>query len=1027
LQATTIQDHKTQGAVANKAKRRGCILILFILLLTHFFTFLPQVLAQLPRLQFQHVTVEQGLSHPSINEICEDSCGFMWFGASSGLNRFDGKEIKSLDLPAIHALCTGTNGDVWVGTSTGGLSLSCISVARDTIIPYRLAVYGGGVRAIVNDPDSSLWIGTDIGLFHMDPRSGKFNRMGTEGLADLGVNSIADDGRGNLWLVTRGKIVRFEKATQKGQFVCNRPGNWHSSTSLAPDGAIWIAGGIHGRLLRIDPKSMRLDSTFKGGPRFLTTTVTIDASGIVYVGTDGEGMKIYDPVAKSWETYRHRASDPFSIADDHINSIVLDKCGNIWIGTQRGISWASRWRRRFSVVSIEDENKGDPRPGEVRDIAEDEDGNLWLGTAGGLKKWDRKHGTVEAVKVASNRINALQIVQRDQLWIGMSGGEKLLRLTIGRRNNVRKGTLPPLPKIQGRVTTMFKDGDTTIWLGCTRSKLFRYDLRTGHAATYTYETPEELFPGRVAFQGDDCPRMIYRDRERALWIATSWGVLKLDEQTGRLKRFLHSEPRSFQENMWCIYEDTRGNFWVGTDLGLELFDRAQGVFHPVIRTLRRLQGRTVAGILGDQSGALWMQTDGELLRYHQSTGEIKHYGASDGYPITTLGTFFTLGNRARCITRAGEFVFGIKDGIVLFRPEEIVDNPNKPHVAIAEVELLGGAIPRNGSWLRNFVPPRQPLRLSADENALEFKFAALDFTMPRQNKYAVWLEPADLSWSYLGTENSVRFVNLPSGSYRLRVKAANNDSVWSATEATFDFRIYPPWWKSLWAYIGYVLVFGLVLYMIYRARIARLNALERLRLNIAGDLHDEIGTGLSSIALQTELLSRTARSATEQENALAEIVKTARTLADSTRDVVWVLAPQHERLSDLVLKMRTEAPRALAVEDPAFEEHLEHPEVILSTEARKHVLMMYKEILHNIQRHAHAERVSIEVTEQQGIFELIAKDSGVGFVPETANCGHGLKNLHFRAKELGGTLTIASIPGKGTTVQFSVELTRLRD
>ncbi|TSA15867.1 hypothetical protein D4R75_14355 [bacterium] len=206
-----------------------------------------------------------------------------------------------------------------------------------------------------------------------------------------------------------------------------------------------------------------------------------------------------------------------------------------------------------------------------------------------------------------------------------------------------------------------------------------------------------------------------------------------------------------------------------------------------------------------------------------------------------------------------------------------------------------------------------------------------------------------------------------------------------------------------------------------------MKALERLRMNIAGDLHDEIGTWLSSIALQTELLTRTTRSATEQQIALADIVTTARTLAESTRDVVWVLAPQHESLSDLVLKMRTEAPRILAVEDPAFAEHLEHPDAILSTEARKHVLLMYKEILHNVQRHAHADRVSLEVNEQQGTFELIVRDSGVGFVPENANCGHGLKNLRFRAKELGGTLTITSVPGKGTRVQFVVELTRLRD
>ncbi len=1020
----------------NKAQAHRGVLILFIFLLTLSLTFQPQVSAQLPKLQFQHVTVEQGLSHPAVFEICEDSSGFMWFGSFSGLNRYDGNEIKSVKSPSIHALCTGTNGDVWIGSAAGAQWLSCLSAARDTMIDYQLPAFGAGVRALVNDSDGSLWVGTDAGLFHKDVRSEKFILMGTQALADSGVNSMADDKHGNLWLVTRGKIVRFDKVTGRGYAVCQRQYGGHSATSVGPDGSLWVAGGINGLLCRIDPKSMRVDSIFEKGPRVPTSSVAVDGSGIVYIGTSGMGLKIYDPAARSWVTYRHRARDPCSICDDDINTVVLDRTGNIWIGTSSGVSWAPRWGRRFSFVSIDTDDKDLLRPQEVRDIVEDSDGNLWLATArGSLRKLDRRHNTVTVLRINSRDIYSLGLAYHTRLWIGMREGLGLRQLDIADTTSTKTEPVPHLTEIDGVVTAMLKEGERTMWLGCTSSRVYRYNLRTGETVLYRYETPEELFPGRVAFFGEDCPRMIYRDRKGTLWIATAYGILNLDERSGSFRRHLHTATEEmnfqqitwFQENTWCVYEDTRGNFWVGTDVGFDLFDREQQSFHPVIHTSRRFQGRTVLGILEDKAGMLWLQTDGELLRYNHTTGETKHFGAKDGYPVTMLNSFFTLGNRARCITHAGELVFGVRDGIVIFRPEEIVDNPNKPPVVITEAKILGQVLARNRSRMSDFFLPHQPLRLSADENSLEFKFAAFDYTMPSQNKYAMRLEPSDKDWISLGTENSTRFVNLPSGSYLLRVKAANNDSVWSATEATFDFRIYPPWYKTLWAYIGYVFAIGLAIYLIFRARIARLKALERLRMNIAGDLHDELGTGLSSIALQTELFSRTERSATEQKDALAEIVKTARTLADSTRDVVWVLAPQHERLSDLVLKMRTEAPRILAVEDPAFAEHLEHPEVTLSTQARKHVLLMCKEILHNVQRHAHAERVSIEINEMQGVFQLSVRDSGIGFVPDNANCVYGLRNLHFRAKELGGTLTITSVPGKGTTVQFSVELTRLRD
>ena len=960
----------------------------------------------------------------------------MWFGSFSGLNRYDGNEIKSVKTPSIHALCTGTNGDVWIGSAAGAQWLSCLSAARDTMIDYQLPAFGAGVRALLNDSDGSLWVGTDAGLFHKDVGSEKLILMGTQALADSGVNSMADDKHGNLWLVTRGKIVRFEKITRRGYVVCRRQYGGHSATSIGPDGSVWIAGGIDGLLCRIDPKSMSVDSIFEKGPRVPTNSVVVDGSGIVYIGTSGMGLKIYDPATRSWATCRHQSNDPQTIIDDEIQAVVLDRTGNIWVGTSSGVSWAPRWRSRFSFISIDTDDKDLLRPQEVRDMVEDSDGNLWLATArGSLRKLDRNHKTVTAFRINSRDIYSLGLAYRTRLWVGMREGMGLRQLDIADTTSTKTEPVPHLPEIDGLVTAMLKEGERTMWLGCTRSRVYRYNLRTGQTALYRYETPEELFPGRVAFFGDDCPRMIYRDRRGTLWIATQYGILNLDERSGSFRRHLHPATEEmnfqqitwFQENTWCVYEDTRGNFWVGTDVGLDLFDRDQESFQPVIHTSRRFQGRTVLGILEDKAGMLWLQTDGELLRYNHITGETKHYGAKDGYPVTMLNSFFTLGNRARCITHAGELVFGVRNGIVIFRPEEIVDNPIKPSVIITEAKILGQVLAHKGSRMSAFFLPHQPLRLSADDNSLEFKFAAFDYTMPSQNKYAVRLEPSEKDWISLGTENSTRLVNLPSGSYRLRVKGANNDSVWSATEATFDFRIYPPWWKTLWAYIGYVMAAALAMYLIYRARIARLKALERLRLNIAGDLHDEIGTGLSSIALQTELLSRAQHSATEQEHVLEEIVKTARTLAESTRDVVWVLAPQHERLSDLVLKVRTEAPRILAVEDPEFAEHLEHPEVTLSTQARKHILLMYKEILHNIQRHAHADRVSIEVSEKQGVFELIAKDSGVGFVPENANCGQGLKNLHFRAKELGGTLTITSVPRKGTTVRFSVELTRLRD
>jgi ligand-binding sensor domain-containing protein/signal transduction histidine kinase len=978
------------------------------------------VSGQLRDLQFQRLHVIDGLSHPDVFEICEDSVGFMWFGAFSGLNRFDGREIKTMDSPSVHALCTDRAGYLWVGTAAGVQSPLCLDFFRDTIYSYGTL----GVRAMACEQDGTMWIGSDSGLFRLDRGSTRPVRV-ADALAESGVNSMAFDKRGLLWIVTRTAILRFNKMNGESQVVCPRSSGRHSSTAVAPDGTIWIAGGDSGEFYKIDPVTCQITEVLENGVRFSADCVAVDSDGIVYVGTPQDGLKAYDPLSGCWRDYRHSDLNPSSLPDNLVHCITIDGKGNLWVGTGSGVGWVARWGKRFVRISLHG-NQPDSASAEVRDIAEDAEGNLWLGTIGGVRKWERKTGVVSQVTSARESISALRIAA-GKLWWAATSGVKLESRRLSGGGSVDSQQIFTPPGFKGFISSMFSDGDTTLWLGCSRCRLIRCDLRTGEMSTFSYETPEELFPGRIPFYGDDCPRFIVRDRIGVLWIATRHGILKLDETRKAFKRYGHSQKPSFLDNTWCIHEDSQNRMWVGSDLGLDLFDRMLGKFTSVFRSEGRFQGWTVLGILEDRTGYLWLQTDRGLLRYHHDTRDLQRYGPAAGYPMTSLASFFTIGNRAALVTQRKEFVFGVRDAVVMFRPEEIVSDPTQPVVVITSVEMIGGGRTITRSPLRSFTVPGQPLELAAQENALEIFFATLNYTVPTENRYAIWVEPTDRSWSHLGTKNSIRLVNLAPGSYRLRVKGSNSDSTWSTREATFEFRVFPPWWKSMWAYASYALCLALIGYLSYRARVARVRALDQIKMNIAGDLHDELGSGLSSIALQTELLSRSVGLAAENQQRLADVVATARDLANSTRDVVWVLAPSHERLSDLCLKIQTEGQRGLSAIEPVFEVRLEHPDVVLSTGARKHLLMIFKEVLHNIQRHARTDRVHVSIAEQGGKLHLTVRDWGVGFDIARPRCGQGLNNLQFRAQQLGAHCTVTSAPGEGTEVELSVKLTRIRD
>jgi len=971
--------------------------------------------SQIARLQFQHVTVEQGLSHPNVADVCQDSSGFMWFGTSSGLDRFDGREIKSMEMGPCYILRTAQNGDLWLIAS----SLYCLSFTRDTTINFGDFYQA----AILFDEDSTIWIGGELGFFHLNPKNGQIARMGPEAKADGGVTSMATDRRGNLWLVTPSSILYFDKVSLRSRFVNPRSIGSFSSVAVAPDGTVWIVGGPAGQLCKLDPGTSEIGDVLENGAQVSAKSIAIDASGLVYVGTWAQGLKIYDPMTRNWETYRHSESDPQSLIDDNVNKILFDRDGNLWVATAGGVSWSPRWRRSFSRISAHtaDEEIG---PAEIRDIVEDEPGNLWLGTGGGLKKWDRKKETVTAVKGVNARISCLGMVHRDQLWIALARERSLMRLNtrLGANDNVPRDIR--LPELEGQISAMFNDGDTTMWLGCTRGRIFRHDLTTGRTVTFTYQTPEQLFPHHTPYVTKDRPRMMYRDRRGELWIATGYGILSLDEQSGILRRHIHSRvaPPSPTDEISCVYEDTKGRFWVGNELGLDLFDRTQGTFRPILHSSLPRQGRTIIGILEDRTGTLWLQTDGKLLRYNHDTGELKEYGPRDGFPITYLLTVFLQGTRACVATSRGEFALGVSNEIVLFRPDGLWENPDKPRVAITGVEVFGNPSWNGSDPIKKFVLPKQPLCLDARHNAIEIRFAGLDYAMPSRIQYAVMLEPQDQHWSNLGTERSIRFANISPGSYRLRVTASNGDSVWSSVEASYRFEVLPPWWMSWWfrsflflATIGIVAAF-------VQLRMRRLLAQERLRLQIASDLHDDLGSSLSSIALVSENVSSVLGENHAAHRDLRSLTRTAREAADRLKDDVWVIKPGSDTLDSLLLKMKDVTQSSLGQMKHSFRSEVDGTSRQVPPVFRRNILFIYKEVLQNILKHSCANTVEIEVAMHNGSLTLDVRDNGRGFVPASVHEGNGLINLQRRAETLRGNLLIDSAENKGTHIRLNVRI-----
>jgi len=204
----------------------------------------------------------------------------------------------------------------------------------------------------------------------------------------------------------------------------------------------------------------------------------------------------------------------------------------------------------------------------------------------------------------------------------------------------------------------------------------------------------------------------------------------------------------------------------------------------------------------------------------------------------------------------------------------------------------------------------------------------------------------------------------------------------------------------------------------YSIRISRLRMLERLRLRIARDLHDEVGANLGSISLLAQMMEKSPSSADA-----AQVRGIAVQTIDTLRDIIWFIDPTHDNLRDLVMRMQETARVMLSALPHVFEQNGDFDSAGLSLAFRRNVPSLFKEVLHNLLKHSGATEVVITVSRTDKTFQFQVRDNGVGFCPETVSSGNGLKNMKRRAKEIGGELVIASTPGGGTGITLRAPLT----
>ena len=804
--------------------------------------------------RFQQLSRDAGLSQAFVNTIVQDDQGYLWFGTQEGLNRYDGFEFSvfahdpdapgTLSDESIRTMIKDRSGTLWIGTDAGGLSRfdstteSFTNYLHDPDDPATIG--DNRVRVLYEDSEGTLWIGTDgAGLDRFDRESQTFEHFPHDAaiensLSDAHVWGIVQDSRGTLWVATDGGLNKLDRDTRTFTHFRHDPDDPGSISDdhvralfEDADGNLWI-GTAAGGLNRYDRRTQTFERFLHdpSDPATISanrvTAMYQDDAGVLWIGTV-DGLNTWDPETRSFERYRNDPNDPFSLAHNMVLSIYQDRSSVVWVGTYDGLS---KWNPDTRAMLHYRSDASDPfslSENTVTAFAESADGAIWIGTfGGGLNRLDRstgrmsqlRHDPEDPASLSSDRVMALLVDSDGGLWAGTrSAGLNYYDATSRTFVRYRHDSADTGSISFDGVTSLLEDSDRGLWIGTFGGGLNYFDRDTKSFRQFR-AVPED--PGTLS---NDRILTLVEDSDGDLWVGTYGGGLnRLDRATGTFTRY-RAEPGRRDglsgDEIYVIQEDAKGDLWIGAKgAGLNRWRHADRAADRIsferFTELDGLPSATLYAGVWDQQGHLWLSSGRGLTRLDVGSREFRNFDPSHGLQ----GEEFNLA--AGLAATDGELFFGGMNGFNAFRPERLGGNGRAPQVAVTEFLSVGEPLAFNIAAATG-----EPLELTHKENVISFEFAALDFVAPDKSSYRYRLEGLDEGWTDAGTTRQVTYTNLPAGDYTFRVMAQNNDGVWSTQDAIVDFRVLPAPWRTWWAYFGYLLALGALVFAALQAHSRR--------------------------------------------------------------------------------------------------------------------------------------------------------------------------------------------------------------
>ncbi len=856
-------------------------------------------------MNFRKISVEDGLSQSTVNRIFQDSRGFIWVGTrTGGLNVYNGydfsayssvwSDTNSLSDNEVLAILEDKRGYIWVGTRRGGLNRldpHSGNFQRYGIGNASALDYNYEVSDLLLSECNTIWVGSNDGLYFFDELLNRLVKVLPETKTGR-ISRMAFYGQDRILISSREHLVLYDHVSKdivvhsfKLRDIRNTSEDKVVPVLVDYMNNIWV-GSVEGlavfglsaqeELIRYAPFNQimfPLNTDIR--------TIHEDRNKNLWFGTYS-GLLRYQADAHTFDIFRQDKSRKTSMSHNSIMSFLEDAQGNFWIGTWGGgLNFYSQWLTGFRHVEHYINDPGSLSDNVVSAFAEDI-GGLWVGTEqGGLNYYDSLTGTFRhwihdagnIRSLSSNHVKTILKDSRNQLWVGTFGEGGLNR--YDRRTNSFDRFFEGL-----RIFSMAEIPGGNMWLG-TIDGLYEVNHHAELLRVFRHDSHD------YQSLGSDIVLGLFVDRQHRLWIATKGGGLnRFDSDEERFVRYgvdgTAGDPL-YSGYVFCLAGDLNGNIWIGASHGLFMINPDTDKLIPVMAG-EHLPDLVINGIIAEHANRLWIASNKGLSYWDPEKGLLHHYDHSDGLQSNEFnrGAFFK--------STSGMMYFGGINGFNAFCSHDIKQNPDPPRLHITGIKVLDKPLEYTGKDLdvKGFLSD-QLIRLSHRQSTFTIEFVALNYVLPGKNRYAYMLEGYDTDWVFTSSDRAVSYMNLPHGTYNFRLKAANNDDIWTDAEVTLEIRILPPFLKTPYAYmlLG-VIIFALLfvfrqlqvlrlrhrnLLEIERREHRRIEELHQVKLGFLSEVTHEIKNPLTLITTPLNKLQKTIPVSDEKHIQLSVIEK----------------------------------------------------------------------------------------------------------------------------------------------------------